>query len=91
MGWQLKDEFLDLAQARHVVVYVNTDTKAEHHIVHDFRLDACPHCGRPNVGADNSLVDIETIKAETLNALQDHHRALMNYRAKHPNVRLGAK
>ena len=115
MAWQIKDEWLDLAQARHVVIYHNPDvtieiedanTKrkkqvpVEHHLIHHFAADACPHCGhvkerkpqmmaKPGGGeVEAPGIDFHQVKADTLDALNNHHQKLMQYRAKHPNVPL---
>ncbi len=89
MSWKVKDEYLDLAQARHVVVFHNQDTGAEHHLLHEFSLPACPHCGVVQA-QPGQLLDFEKVKADTLAKLHAHHRAVMNYREKHLRVRLGS-
>lgn len=57
MAWQIKDEWIDLAQGKHVVVFHNPDVlvpsrsssllsvPVEHHLMHEFKLPSCPHCG----------------------------------------------
>jgi hypothetical protein len=56
MAWEIKDEWIDLAQAKHVVVFHNRDVMIpadgkmvplEHHLINDLRLSTCPHCGQP--------------------------------------------
>lgn len=89
MSWRIKDEFISLAQARHVVIFHNPDTKAEHHLIHEFNVKACPHCGTPHHDANGELLDFEKLKAETLAALTAHHAKVMQYRAKHKHVRIG--
>ena len=84
--WKQHDEFIDLAQARHVVIYKNSDTGAEHHLIHHFNLDACPTCGRTN---PTHPVDFHAEKEKKLAELNAHHRSLLDYRSKHPHVRLG--
>lgn len=91
MAWQIKDEFIDLAKARHVVIFHNPDTGSEHHLVHHFNLAACPHCGVPKVGSDKNPIDFHQKKAETLAALHAHHQTLLRYRELHPRVRLGTE
>ena len=59
MAWQIKDEWIDMAQSRHYVIYHNPDilvemkpgVKAplEHHLIHEFKMDSCPHCGQIKV------------------------------------------
>ena len=102
MAWELKDEWIDLAQARHVVVFHNKDIEiatqkgssssqsprfAEHHLIHEFKLPACSHCGQVKEDAATDL-DFATLKAETLEKLKQHHQLLMRYREKHPAARL---
>lgn len=88
MSWRIKDEFLDLARARHVVIFHNPDSGAEHHLVHEFKLAACPHCGVSKTDAAGDPLDFQKIKVDTLAALQAHHKSVLQYREKHPNVRL---
>lgn len=90
MAWKIKDEFIDLGRARHVVIYHNPDTGGEHHLIHDFRMPSCPHCGTPKLTADKQPIDFQKQKDEMLQALNDHHRSLMQYREKHSSVRLGS-
>lgn len=115
MTWAIKDEWIDLAQAKHVVIYHNPDVlisaqagakpvPVEHHLIHDFASPACPHCGHIKeradlIGTDESGgkakvveagTDFNKIKKETLDALNGHHRNLMDYKAKHPQVRLAS-
>ena len=101
MAWMIKDEWIDLAAARHVVVFHNPDvsmevtaggkTKAvpvEHHLYHHFKLDACPHCGVP--GETKDLEDFHQTKAKVLQALNEHHQQVMAYRELHPKVRIAS-
>jgi len=88
MAWKIKDEWLDLAQAQHYVVFHNPDIGAEHHLIHSFKLDACPTCGQPK--DSTGPVDFEAVKASTLAALNAHHTQVMQYREKHSRVRLGS-
>lgn len=90
MSWKIHDEFIDSEQGRHVVIFKNADTGAEHHLIHHFHMDACPHCGRPNEKHETEPIDFHKVKADTLQSLQDHHRKVAAYREKHPQVRLGA-
>jgi len=90
MTWQIKDEFIDLCRARHTVIFHNPDTGAEHHLVHEFKLASCPHCGTLKANAAGIVIDMETKKAETLTALHAHHNEVMQYREKHPRVRIGS-
>ena len=87
--WKIKDEFIDLGRARHVVIFHNPDTGGEHHLVHDFRMPACPHCGVSKL-TEGKPIDFKKQKDDTLKALNDHHRSLMQYRELHPHVRLGS-
>ena len=84
MAWILKDEFIDLAQARHVVIFHNPDTGAEHHLVNAFGLPSCPHCGHVKAAVG---VDFHKVKADTLTALNEHHQQVMRYREQHPGVK----
>jgi hypothetical protein len=86
MSWKPKDEFIDLAQARHVVIFHNPDTGAEHHLIHHFALNACATCGHVKEQAET--IDFQQVKVDTLAALNDHHKKLMQYREKHPHVEL---
>jgi glutaredoxin len=86
MSWNVKDEFLDLARGRHVVIFHNSDTKAEHHLIHEFNLSACPHCGDVKQAA--APIDFAKLKAETHEKLSAHHRSVMQYRSAHPQVEL---
>lgn len=114
MAWQIKDEWIDLAQGKHVVVYHNPDilvdagggslTPQEHHLIHHFGVDACPHCGHVKESKDKRLkasvdgdkvkvddpeVDFNQVKLAMLATLHGHHEKMMQYAAKHPNVRRG--
>lgn len=104
MSWAIKDEWIDLEQGRHYVIFHNPDIKVvpasgvgthvpkEHHLVHSFQLPACPHCGKVNaedVQDTAQTIDFEKHKEDTLAALNAHHKAVMDYKAKHPRVRLG--
>lgn len=88
MAWKIKDEWIDLRQSRHVVLFHNPDTGAEHQLIHEFNVPACPHCGHPHM-IEQKPVDFESIKAEVHAALHAHHRRSMEYHEKHKNVRLG--
>lgn len=99
MAWAIKDEWIDLAQARHVVVFHNPDVlvaqpngkmaPAEHHLINEFKLAACPHCGQVKTDAKNEPVDFHKTKADTLTALNAHHKQLMAYTGQHRGVRMG--
>lgn len=110
MAWQIKDEWLDLAQAKHVVIYHNPEilvdaggpkpVPQEHHLIHQFGIEACSTCGhvkhrpkqmmaKPEGGeVEVPAIDFSQVKTDTLEALHNHHQTLMQYRAKHPNVPL---
>lgn len=85
MSWSIKDEYIELAQARHVVIYANKNG-GEHHLYHHFKMDACPHCG--TVKEPGEPIDFHQVKRETLEALNAHHDRVMEYRKLHPNVRV---
>jgi hypothetical protein len=85
MSWQQTDEFIDLERARHVVIYKNRDTGAEHQLIHEFMVQACPHCGSID-SQGLKLLDMEEKKTKTLASLNAHHKAVMAYRAKYPRV-----
>ena len=89
MSWKIHDEWLDLAASRHVVIFRNSDTGAEHHLIHEFKLSACPHCGRPSSTEETALADFRKMRDDTLFALQAHHRKVMRYQEQHKNARLG--
>jgi len=101
MTWEIKDEWIDPARGVHSVVYHNREflqpneagkmVPVEHHLVHHFKLKACPHCGSANVDAQGIPLDFAAKKTETHEALTAHHKAIMDYRAKHPQVRLGSE
>ena len=86
MSWRITDEHIDLARCRHVVIFKNHDTGGEHHLVYEFKLNACAHCGRPQ--DQIAAVDFDKVKADTLESLNAHHNQVMEYRAKHPRVRV---
>ena len=83
MAWEIKDEWIDLAQARHVVVFHNPQVlvpsangagkhvPVEHHLIHEFKLKACPHCGRSNsvvsplTLAGNSAAEVSAMAGNT--------------------------
>lgn len=98
MAWEIKDEWIDLAQAHHRVIFHNPevlvpgeDNKShpvEHHLTHDFRLSSCPHCGHAKVN-EGEPVDFAKVKTEEHEALKAHHKQMMEYREKHPKVRIG--
>lgn len=91
MSYKIKDEFMDLAAGRHVVIFHNADTGHEHHLINHFNVKACPTCGLPKPGANGELVDFAQIKADTLAALEAHHKQVMDYRSKHAHVRIRSK
>jgi hypothetical protein len=88
MSWTIHDEFIDLSQARHVVVFKNRDTGTEHHLINLFGLKACPTCGTVKA---SEPVDFEKLKSDTLATLNAHHRTMLQYREKHSRVRLGTE
>lgn len=100
MAWKIKDEWIDLAQGRHTVQYHNPDVlvphpetgapvPVEHHLHHEFKLKACPHCGHANVDKQGIPVDFAKRKTDVHEALHAHHSHMMQYREKHPQVRMG--
>ena len=101
MAWQIKDEWIDLAQARHVVVFHNPDVlvpptsgvgkhvPVEHHLIHEFKLASCPHCGHVKTDDQGESVDFLKVKADIHAALNAHYGTLMQYRELHPGVRIG--
>ena len=88
MSWALHDEWIDLAESRHVAIFRNRDTEAEHHLIHAFNLSACPTCGDPKETA--KPVDFHAKKAEILETLNAHHRQVLQYGELHPQVRRGS-
>ena len=89
MAWQIKDEWIDLQQARHTVIFTNPDTGAEHHLIHEFNFVSCPHCGQAQPTLQNGKVDFDLIIQATLAQLNAHHQKAMEYYSKHRTVRLG--
>jgi hypothetical protein len=95
MAWKIRDEWIDLAAARHVAVFHNPDVlvdgdPVEHHLHHEFKLKACPHCGHAKQDDQSIPTDFAVTKEEVHAALTGHHRLMQQYREKHPNVRLGS-
>jgi hypothetical protein len=77
----------------------------EHHLINEFKLAACPHCGhlKPaqeagrvtaksvlQTAVDEEPPDFHEIKRRVLAGLQEHHQQLMSYREQHPRVRIGS-
>lgn len=105
MAWEIRDEWINLAAAHHCVVFHNRDVlvpqivpgtngkvvqaPVEHHLKHEFKLKACPHCGHAKVDQQGIPTDFALTKAEVEAALKGHHQLMMQYREKHPKVRLG--
>lgn len=100
MAWEIRDEWIDLAQAKHFVIYHNKDVlvpdedgkpqPVEHHLVNQLKLNACPTCGHKKGETDGLTRDFAKDKADMHSALQAHHKQVMQYREKHPHVRLGS-
>lgn len=100
MAWEIKDEWIDLAQAHHTVVFHNPDVlvdygngkpePVQHHLKHEFKLNACSHCGHPKVDEDGEPVDFHQVKADVHESLKAHHSQMMQHREKHPRVRIGS-
>jgi hypothetical protein len=100
MAWKIKDEWIDLAQGHHRVVFHNPDVlvphpetgaqvPVEHHLVHHFKLKSCPTCGHARHNAEEEPIDFHQTKADVHRALHEHHNQIMRYRELHPNVRIG--
>jgi hypothetical protein len=89
MSYKIKDEFMDLAQGRHVVIFRNEDTGHEHQLINHINLHSCPTCGLPRPDATGAKIDFEQTKAETLATLNENHKQVAEYRGKHQRVRLG--
>lgn len=100
MAWEIKDEWIDLSQGHHTVVFHNRDVlvdgddgrpvPVEHHLKHQFKLDACPHCGHAKHNAEGEPLDFHKVKTDVHEALKAHHNTMMQYREKHAHVRLGS-
>lgn len=99
MAWKVKDEWIDIAQGKHTVVFHNPEVQvadgaggsmaAEHHLINHIGLDACPHCG---VISPKDLVapeEFKKIKAATLDQLNAAHHLRRQYAEKH-GVRIGS-
>ena len=105
MAWQIKDEWIDLAQAKHTVIFHNPDVMVnmdrgkmepqEHSIVNDFTLPCCKTCGMPDTNSESkvqrSIDDFEKNKAGMLAALHTHHRQIRQKLERNPKVRLGSE
>lgn len=89
MSWKEHDEWIDLVRGRHTVLYRNSDTGAVHHLIYDFHLPACPHCGAVKV-ATAEPVDFHTVKANTLATLNAHHQRMLKHKENHSRVRTGS-
>lgn len=89
MAYRQEDEWIDLAQGKHVVVYRNADTGHEHHYINLFGVDACPTCGHGMMTQEGHALDFHQMKIDKLVELNDHHKKVSAYREKHPHVRLG--
>lgn len=102
MAWEIKHEFIDLAKSRHYVVFHNKDVlelaydgsgkmvPREHHLMYEFGLNTCPHCGQVKDPPMAPEVDFHAKKADMLAALNAHHQFTMKHVGKHPKVRLGS-
>lgn len=98
MAWEIKDEWIDFAYGRHVVVFHNRDVlvpdeagkmaPVEHHLKHEFKLPACPHCGHAAKSDAGEPLDFGEKKREMLERLNEHHRSMREYAGKHPGVKL---
>jgi hypothetical protein len=91
MSWAIHDEFVDFGNFRHTVIFKNRDTGAEHHLIHEFKLHSCPHCGVVKTQPNGEPIDFALLKAETLAALQAHHKTVLQYGEKHVNIRRGSE
>lgn len=100
MSWSIKDEWIDLAQAHHVVVYHNPHVMIQgedgkpapvtHVVTHAFNIEACPTCGHTKRTQAGEHVDFAEMKGSILNDLNGHHQSVMAYRELHKHVRLGS-
>lgn len=104
MAWEVKDEWIDLAAAKHVVIFHNKDVLVpgqatgqriqppmvplKHYLIHEFKHAACLHCGGASAGEQKIATDFAQLKRDTHDALKAHHAEVMAYREKHPAVRL---
>lgn len=103
MAWQIKDEWFDAGASRHYVIFHNPDilvhpphwqgtnkpVPQEHHLIHEFKTDACLHCGVVHAIAEGKPVDFEAVKKDVLERLNAHHSLVMQHREASPHVRLG--
>ncbi len=102
MAWEIKEEWIDMAKARHYVIFHNTDVlepaydgsgkliPKQHHLIYEFKPWMNPANGQPNDPPMGPVEDFAKIKAETLAKLQAHHKQQMQIREQHPRVRLGS-
>lgn len=100
MSWEIKDEWIDLALARHYVIFHNPDVLVPHaktgkpvpleyHLINYMKLNSCPTCGRLKAGEQAEPVDFQAVKKHLHAALNAHHNQLMQHREKHKQVRIG--
>lgn len=102
MAWQIKDEWIDLSRGHHYVIFHNPEvlvppppgvagkhTPVEHHLIHEFKVPACPHCGHVKQTEAGETIDFTEQKNQELAALNAHHALMMAYSGKHRGVRLG--
>lgn len=97
MAWEQREEWVDLATSKHVVVFHNRDVLVdygrgkkepqEHHLIYDFRPWGVAEGGAMK-GADAvpERLDFEQVKKDTLEALKAHHKLSMQHREKHPSA-----
>lgn len=88
MAWKIKDQWIDLQQAQHVILFHNPDTGQEHALVNPFKLQACPHCGHVKE-SQSQPGDFQKVADKELASLNDHHAQVMRYRERFPRVRIG--
>lgn len=88
MSWKLHDEAIDLVQGQHTVIFKNSDTGMEHHVINIIGIAACPTCGRVQQNSMMPAEDFQKLKDDTLTALNAHHKAMLAYRAQHSRARL---
>jgi len=106
MAWQLKDEWIDLAQHKHTVVYHNpdilvpaVDPLTKKPLVPTKMVPAEHHlinhykmeaCPTCGRAQLNMPADFDEERKKLESQLADHHTQSMQYREKHHGVRIGS-
>jgi hypothetical protein len=99
MTWHIREEWIDLAASRHVVIFHNPDVLVEdyrgsgkmvpqeHHLIYEFGPWK-DHATGTMKANQPQIEDFAQHKVDTLAALQAHHQLVMQHRDAHKQVRL---